>query len=45
MGREDNDKLRNAINVFGAKLEHMNRGGKPGGKPGGQGAEGDGIRA
>jgi conjugal transfer/type IV secretion protein DotA/TraY len=45
MGREDNDKLRNAINVFGAKLEHMNRGGKPGGKPGGQGAEGDGMRA
>lgn len=45
LGRDDNDKLRNSLNVFGAKLEHMNRGGKLGGKPGGKGPEGDGMRA
>ena len=46
MGREDNDRMKNALNVFGAKLEHMNRGGGGGkGGPKGEGREGDGIKA
>lgn len=46
MGREDNDRMKNALNVFGAKLEHMNRGGGGGkGGPKGEGRESDGIKA
>jgi conjugal transfer/type IV secretion protein DotA/TraY len=45
MGREDNDRMKNALNVFGAKLEHMNRGGGGKGGPKTPGREGDGIKA
>jgi hypothetical protein len=45
-GRDDNDKMRNALNVFTNKLEHMSpsRGGGSGKNTGG-GKSGDGIKA
>ena len=44
-GREDNDRLRNAMNVFSNKLEHMAPGRSGGGKGAGSVKSGDGIKA
>ena len=45
IGREDNDRLRNALNVFTNKLEHMPGRGSGGKTSGGGNKAGDGIRA
>lgn len=47
VGRDDNDRMRSALNVFSSKLEHMLPGGRGGGGrgPGAGGAKGgDGIK-
>lgn len=45
LGRDDNDKMKNALNVFGAKLEQNIKGGGGGGKNTGSEKEGNGIKA
>ncbi|CAH2782467.1 MAG: Integral membrane protein [uncultured Paraburkholderia sp.] len=48
IGRDDNDRMRNALNVFSNKLEHMMPGGRGGGGRGpgaGGNKSGDGIKA
>lgn len=47
IGRDDNDRMHNAIRVFGSKLEQLLPGGgrSAGGKGGGGGKGGDGIKA
>ncbi len=44
-GREDNDRLRNAMNVFTNKLEHMTPRNAGGGTPGRGGKGGNGMAA
>ncbi|MCU1737539.1 MULTISPECIES: DotA/TraY family protein [unclassified Pseudomonas] len=45
LGRDDNDKMKNALNVFGAKLEQNIKGGGGGGKNAGSEKEGNGMKA
>jgi conjugal transfer/type IV secretion protein DotA/TraY len=45
LGRDDNDKMKNALNVFGAKLEQNIKGGGGGGKTASSEKEGNGIKA
>ncbi len=46
IGRDDNERMKSALNVFGAKLEqNMKSGGGGGGGGAGNGKEGNGIKA
>jgi len=45
LGRDDNDKMKNALNVFGAKLEQNIKGGGSGGKNSSSEKEGNGMKA
>lgn len=45
LGRDDNDKMRNALNVFGAKLEQNMKSGNSGRNTGKTEKEGNGMKA